>query len=299
MPYRFDLRDPTLTQALRRIAGAEIAAIRTLLDGAPDDAAVHGIRKRIKKLRALLRLLRGGLRKVQPAETVVLRDAARLLAPQRDAAVRLATLDRLLTADDGPALRALRAHLEAEAHAALPGADNPATPPDLATLRAAIDSLALRAEGWSLHGADRRVLTEGLAQTRERARAAMRLARDRHSAESLHAWRKRVKDHWYQARLLSPVWPEMMKSIVTESDRLAESLGLHHDLHVLTLHLEALPEDILRPEARDALLPRIAEAQTGIEAAAFPLGARLFAGDPDEMAALWVKWWKLWRAQMA
>ena len=164
MPYRFDLRDPTLTQALRRIAGAEIAAIRTLLGGAPDDAAVHGIRKRIKKLRALLRLLRGGLRKVQPAETVVLRDAARLLAPQRDAAVRLATLDRLLTADDGPALRALRAHLEAEAHAALPGEGSPATPPDLETLRTAIDSLALRAEGWSLHGADRRVLTEGLAR---------------------------------------------------------------------------------------------------------------------------------------
>jgi len=31
---------------------------------------------------------------------------------------------------------------------------------------------------------------------------------------------------------------------------------------------------------------------------AFPLGARLFAGEPEEIADLWVKWWKVWRAQL-
>ena len=42
----------------------------------------------------------------------------------------------------------------------------------------------------------------------------------------------------------------------------------------------------------------IAAASLAIEATAFPLGARLFAGDPEEMADLWLKWWKIWRAQL-
>ena len=55
---------------------------------------------------------------------------------------------------------------------------------------------------------------------------------------------------------------------------------------------------MLPPEAADLLTARIQDAQTGIEAMAFPLGARLFAGEPEEIADLWVKWWKVWRAQL-
>lgn len=291
MSYRFDLRDASLTEALHRIAAADVARIRRhLADPDLEADAVHDLRKSVKKLRALLRLVRHGMPDVQPAENVILRDAARLLSGRRDAAVRLATYDRLIGADPAPALLALRAHLVAEA--AMPAA----APPDLHSL---FDALAQRIEGWTLAGSDRRILAEGLADTRARARRAMRDARENPQDEVLHDWRKRAKDHWYQARLFTPVWPEVMRPIVAEADRLGEALGDHHDLGVLSSHISALPEDVVRSDARDLITARARDAQMAIEATAFPLGARLFAGDPEEMADLWLKWWKVWRAQVA
>lgn len=295
MPYRFDLRDASLTEALRRIASEQIDRVQTsLADDAAAAESVHNTRKSVKKLRALLRLLSPGLGDVQPAENIVLRDAGRALAHRRDASVRLETFDKLTGdllsgSDENPALLALRAHLVAEA-------TMPPTP--LPDLRSLFDSLALRASGWEVRGNERRLLTEGLSDTRSRARRAMRAARDDRNADALHDWRKRAKDHWYQARLLQPVWPELMTATINEAGQLGEMLGDHNDLSVLRAHIGALGDDIARPEIRALLETRIREAQDGVEALAFPLGARLFAGDPDEMAALWVKWWRLWRAQL-
>ena len=301
--FRFDLRDTTLTAALRRIAGSETTAILSLIaaaremqrkdEGTPCDTTIHGIRKRSKKLRAVLRLLRAGLPKVQPAENALLRDTARSLAHRRDAAVRLAIFDQIAGANDTPETRALRAHLVAETTQA------PALPaPDLASLEATFQSLALRIESWDLRGGDRRILAEGLAQTRLRARTAMRNARDRPSDAALHDWRKRAKDVWYHTRLLQPIWPELFKPMEAEADRLGKILGQHHDLAELARHLRALPDDVLRPDLRNSLLPQLTEAQDTLEATAFPLGARLLAGDPQDIADLWVKWWKVWRAQV-
>lgn len=290
MTYRFELQDASLTEALRRIARQEIRPVLDQLqadDLAP--ATVHDIRKRVKKLRALLRLLRHGMRDVQAAENVILRDAGQALSGQRDAAVRLATFDRLVADGADTAVLALRAHLVAEAAMPVP------PPPDL---RRVFADLAQRAAGWELHGPDRRILAEGLADTRDRARAAMRAARESGSDEALHDWRKRAKDHWYQSRLLAAIWPEMMKPLGTEAGRLGEALGDHHDLAVLAEHLAALPDDVARPEVRQAITALARDAQQAIEATAFPLGARIFAGDPEDMADLWLKWWKIWRAQI-
>ncbi|MDR0807910.1 MAG: CHAD domain-containing protein [Gemmobacter sp.] len=294
--YRFDLADTSLTESLRRIALAEIAPVRHRLSesGALDPGTVHDIRKRMKRLRALLRLLRSGLPRIWPAENMVLREAARGLSEARDGATRLASFDRIAHTEASPALGALRAQFVAEA--ALQ-----AGPPD--DLGGVLEGLALRIEGWQVRGADRHVLEDGLARTRARTRAAMRAARDHVGAgaraEALHDWRKRAKDFWYQARLFQPAWPEAMKPIVAEAGRLGELLGDHHDLAVLTAHVAALPESDIHPEARVTIAERSSEAMLALEAEAFPLGARLFAGDPEEMASLWVKWWRLWRAQVA
>lgn len=116
MTYRFELQDASLTEAMRRIVRQEITPILGHLQEdhlAP--TVVHDIRKRVKKLRALLRLVRPGMRDVQAAENVILRDAGQALSGSRDAAVRLATFDRLISGNSDSAILALRAHLVAEA----------------------------------------------------------------------------------------------------------------------------------------------------------------------------------------
>ena len=79
---------------------------------------------------------------------------------------------------------------------------------------------------------------------------------------------------------------------------LGKTLGHHHDLADLAAHLERLDDETLPAPLRDMLTNRITEAQTALETRAFPLGARLLAGDPEEVAEQWVKWWKIWRAQV-
>ena len=51
----------------------------------------------------------------------------------------------------------------------------------------------------------REALADGLPTTYRRGRKAYEQARSEPGAESLHEWRKRSKDLWYELRLLGPV----------------------------------------------------------------------------------------------
>lgn len=286
MPFALHHADVTLTDALRRIAGAELAAALAHMPG--DPGAVHDSRKRVKKLRALLRLVRAGFPD-GAAENAVLRDAAGGLSALRDAEVMLATHDGLMPGGGG-AVRALLVQRRDRAAA------DPAQAARSAAFRAVLAGVQSRVGGWRVKGREAEVLASGLARTRVRAVRAMAAARRSGTAEAMHAWRKRVKDGWYQARLFAPVWPEAMAPVEAASNRLGEALGDHHDLAVFTDFLDTLPADAGALAADAADLRQLAHnAQATLEAEAMALGARVHAGDPAGVAALWVAWWQAWR----
>ena len=288
MPYRFDPDEPSLQKALRRIADEELsAALAVLDDSGLSPSAVHDVRKRAKKLRGLLRLLQGSFPD-HARETAALRDAGRLLAQRRDAEVRLATFDRLFP-DSPKALQPLRNLLILER-------DAPHEPSHQAQAIDMLRALHGRVHGWTLTGKDRRSLVDGLARTRRRAAQAMEEAALSPGFEAIHDWRKRAKDFWYQTRLLAPIWPEAMQPLVQAAEDLTEALGLHHDIAVLQSHL---PPGVLTARAEALFNRKARAAQRDIETRVFPEGRRLFAGDPKEMAKLWVRWWALWRDQAA
>ena len=199
MAYRFSPDDPSLQQALRRIADEELRAALAVLDdtGLPPQA-VHDVRKRAKKLRGLLRLLQGSFPD-HARENAALRDAGRLLALRRDAEVRLATLDWLFP-DTPQALMPLRRLLEQDR-------DAPPAPSHHAEAVEILRALHSRVRGWTLTGKDHRILVKGLARTRRRAAQAMEDAARSPGFDAIHDWRKRAKDFWYQTRLLAPIWP--------------------------------------------------------------------------------------------
>jgi CHAD domain-containing protein len=286
MTYAFDLADADLTASLRRIAGQELDAALARLDRIDAPEAVHGLRKNLKKTRALLRLVRTGF-PAQPSINLALREVGLALSARRDAAVRLATLDRLFP-DRPQALRSLRAALDQ-------AGDGPA-PALNADLRDTLLQLRDSARDWSLSGRDDRILREGLTATRRKAQGAADAARrSPGTAERFHDWRKRAKDHWYQARLFAPVWPDLFRPLVASADRLGEILGDHHDLAVLEAHVAGLPDTAATDQARRMLDARLSEARGRIEAEAFPLAARLFAGDPEDMARHWIDLRRVWR----
>jgi hypothetical protein len=200
MAYAFHRDDTAPDHSLRRIATEELSTALNRLAALPAPEAVHGIRKNLKKTRALLRLYRSAL-PGQPAANATLRGVAAALSAQRDAAVCLATLDRLFP-ELPDCLLALRNLLLADSVA-------PARPipPGLAEPLAALRD---EAATWRLRGKPHSALKDGLATTRRKARRAADAARAAPDRPDLvHEWRKRVKDLWYQTRLFAPVWPEL------------------------------------------------------------------------------------------
>ena len=288
MSFRFQPDEPTLTATLHRLAFGELGAALAQLpvDGTPGAGSVHDIRKRIKKLRALLRLLRPGLRPYA-VENAALRDAAQSLSSMRDSAVRLATFDALVPDPTGPFL-ALRALLASDAASATSG------PAPVAETRALLAAVQSRIPSWQLSGRDRAILSKGLATTRSRARKAMAAAQAGPTIEAMHDWRKRAKDVWYQARLFAPVWPEAIAPLAATASDLTEDLGRHHDLAMLAAYLAGLRPTSTPARAAPHLRTLIHAAQVKIEDQAFPRGARLLAGEPKAMANLWVDWWRAW-----
>jgi CHAD domain-containing protein len=201
-----------LGEGLRRIALGQVDLAIEMLGGAegkPDEHAVHETRKALKRLRALLRLLRGELGETAFAsENAALREIAARLAGARDSEVMLATLDALIArhrrklARRGGVTR-LRARLAAE-HEAIERrtlGDEAA----LAEVLGRLHAFRARVVEWEL--ADRggsRLIEPGLTriygQGRSRYRRAARGKGD--VARAMHAWRKRVKDLRYAAEML-------------------------------------------------------------------------------------------------
>jgi CHAD domain-containing protein len=271
--YRLEEREP-LSKAVGRIARGRIDhaldELRGKTDSTPEEA-VHGARKDMKKLRTLLRLVRGELGEQTFArENACFRDAARELAGARDADVMLATLDSL---DLPSGLEwELRKVIQASREGDGAGDDREA---------ASRDAVAILKEGrkrvgdWPLEDDSFEALAGGLERTYKRGRRDFKAARAEPSVEALHEWRKRVKDLWYQQTLLCGLWPPVMTAVGEEAHELSDRLGDDHDLAVLAdwfkEHTEA------DPDLQAAIDRRRAELQQD----AFALGARLYADKPS------------------
>ena len=281
-------RDETAGSGIRRIAHRELdRALAELADGSLDtDGTVHQVRKRCKKLRAVLRLARGELERsgVYKRENAAIRDAGRLLSDIRDAQALSETLDELLETFSsqanlqrmGPVRRALEARRDEMASEHI---DLDARLEDVAGQLRAVRE---RVDDWPVgDGFD--ALAPGLKATYERARKAMRAAQAKPSTANLHEWRKRVKYHRYHLRMMQPLWKGPLKAWKQELHELSELLGDDHDLAVLGHTLSSERERF--PSKRDlqALLGLADRRRAQLQSKAFPLGARLSADKPRHL----------------
>jgi CYTH domain-containing protein/CHAD domain-containing protein len=261
-------------ERLEALSGADVDAIET---------AVHETRKRCKETRGLARLIRPALGDGFDSVNAEVRDAARELSGLRDSHALLGTIDDLrddLSEKKAARLDAVRTRQFGivEATAAGLTADDERITRAVGRLRAA----RAMVDTWDLP--DDVATLSGLDRTYSDGRAALKSALKKSDDESVHEWRKRVKDLWYQVRLLDADDAEQL-------DELSDLLGDDHDLAVLVADLDDAG-DVLddRTIRRATRLAR--DRQADLRLKAFKLGRKVYDEDPQAFVARLVGPWR-------
>jgi CHAD domain-containing protein len=261
-----------LLRAEIAIAQAELAAERAK----PSEAAVHGVRKRLKMARTMARLLRAPLGDRAEKVSGALREAAQALGALRDAAVMVGTAGTLATKLKPGSERVVLARIGARAAGAAKRRHA-----DVGRAESALAEAARALEPVRLGPAADRDVHAAAARVYARARRAFRAAKAEPSTEALHEWRKRVKDRLHAARLFAERWPERRARDEARLDRLGDLLGRDHDFAVLA---ERLPQ---RSGPARRLAVRLERKREKLHRRAFKLGAKLFGEEPKRVRRAW------------
>jgi len=227
--------DESLEQTLQLVLRKAVLAAAKEASAESDSTAarVHGVRKRIKRIRAILRLVRDGIDcDDYRREQAWLRERGRRLSQARDAEVLVETHRRLCKSAAGKAhsrshdddvLQALERFRD-ETHAASePGG----------LLREAAADLQGKAVEWQrtpLRIADPLVIEAALEPSLKRYARALRRAERSGTATKFHTLRKRVKDVTYQMDFVAGSESGIGESLRRRASSLGRLLGWQHDV---------------------------------------------------------------------
>lgn len=205
MGYRLDPQQP-VADDVRRVAEHQFTLAIARLTSAGDatyDGSVHTARRHVKKVRALIRLVRPALGRRYRTLDRRLREVNRALAPIADAQATAAMLPRVVWRDGGDLPADVVARLRdsvvrRESMACEDAALNDAFGTTAALLRAECDAMS----DWRLRHIGFRGVARGLERTARKSRRAMRKALASSRVEDYRTWRQLAKYHWLQVRLL-------------------------------------------------------------------------------------------------
>ena len=274
---------PAISNEVRRIVLRQLdlatSELRSIGDPESDEA-IHDARRRVKKIRAVIRLVRPVLDKnyrtgVDPS----LRRVSRMLAPVADGQGVIDTLNvlarRYRRALPSKAVAALRADLikrekridaDADARHVLQKATRA-----LKAQRDQVKQWKLKAEGF-------RAIAPGLKESVRRARHAMTMAWMHPTPRHFHSWRRYVKDHWFHVRLLEAHCGNHLIPIQRRLEALDGMLGEYHNLVLLREVL--LDDTALAPRDRGHCLRVVARYQRALRQQAQVLGVRTYSEKP-------------------
>jgi CHAD domain-containing protein len=277
MGFRLKLREP-LPDGLKRVFREQIESALELCrhPAKQRGVTVHEVRKHLKKLRAAMGLAIPEVGKNRHArEDRCVRKIGRLVSDLRDAQVRLQTLIQLTdeTAKAGenhfPRIEELLSLERESFSAAFAGWQKQAIPQ--------LERVEARLLKWPLDGLTWKQVCGAVGKIYKRGQRGLAKTINDPEPENFHAWRKRVKDLWYQLRILQPLNRVVLTEMAHDAEVLGDLLGREHDLHFLWARLEKESSDeALRGELAQ-LEKLIRKRGKRLRTNALELGRRFYA----------------------
>jgi CHAD domain-containing protein len=291
MAFRLTRHRGRVSRQLRRLVRKELAAaLSELSSPEPDQDAIHEARKSIKKVRAVLRLLKKPLGADYTAEDQHLRSAARGLSSLRDADVALDTLRSLhgqyptvVTSSTvravGRGLQGRKGHVRERAGPIIVRAKR-----TLTRSRKSAPKHVGAIAGF-------KALRSGAVRGYRKARKALQGLGADSDPTSFHKWRKRVKDHWYHIRLFEARHASPRARVKTLK-RLEGWLGDDHDLAMLRAIMLEGTDRLGAARMRALVLGCITKSQVSLRQRALVLGHRTFTHTPKDFEQSVNTWWR-------
>ena len=288
MPFHFK-KGESPEKAVRRVCRQRLCKAMNRMDKVRRTNDVHAGRREIKRVRAILRLMRGEMarRDYRKATKVLRRAAGRLSAP-REAQVLVDTFKKLAGEPDRfPKIqKRLKRQCRREIRRFEKDDSVSATREELRKWVRQLSTLEIHAGGWE-------TIQPGLEQTFDQGRRGLELAREEPSPENLHEWRRRVKHLWNQLQWLCPCWPPSVFSLTGKLEQLGELLGDEHDRFLLKQFIGKSGKDLA---AEATALKRILEPdRKRLRAEALKLGSELYAVNQAALVARIGRHWRAWQ----
>lgn len=255
------------------------------------DEAIHDARVCIKKIRAILRLVRHSFdREMFEEEDKSFRDTARMLSKVRERAAMFETFDLLVQQAEDPGLESL---LETAR-----GSFKRSGRIDEAQKREAMSEAAAslgeakeRIADWPRFDPEASI-SRGLRRVFKRGRLRFDEAYEGCAVETFHEWRKQVKHFLYQTRVLRPIWPNMMNALSSDLKRIGNLLSADHDLALLREAVSKM--DLGNEKELAALFTLIDSRRKQVEQEAHLHGARIYGEKPRAFVKRMQKYWTEW-----
>jgi CHAD domain-containing protein len=292
MSYRIDF-DHSLECELRRIAGKQVAAAINLLKDQPKGPheAVHDARKRLKRVRALYRLIKSHAKDFVDRENQRLTDTADELASLRDVAAVVEAAHYLqsktVSKAEHQSLQRITRTLEAERDRLY--GDTRKMEATIAAAISALEDAKDACSGLKLPSERKReaeCLASGWQKIDSKARQVLETCVETTESAPFHELRKRSQDRWLQATVLHDLWPAALSAIRNEAKALVDLLGHEHDLAVLSGKIATTADFRNSDEDKEVALLAIVRERQALQRACRDAAKQLFDRKPKRDAEI-------------
>ncbi|OBZ95251.1 metal-binding protein [Pararhizobium polonicum] len=271
-----------------------IAALTERPDGLVE--AIHQARKNFKRLRSLYRLAAADIPAFRRTENARIRTMARTLSTFRDATALVEVshylADHAETGKERAALKRIAKMLTArrDERATSETSVEDSVAAAIATCGRALEALSrITFEDGAGKSATR--IEKGWRKALERAAAARAACENTTDAHLFHELRKRSQDYRFYLDLLRQLWPSAMHAKRREAAVIAELLGHHNDLALLSSLVNEQPHLFGKSEDLATLRSLMTTRQEALRKAALKVADSAFRDDPkDESRTIRLLW---------